>query len=356
MKKRAFLLMLVVIILAVGFSIHKRDMQYYMTRAEKSVEDGYIDLAMSSWKRALNCSIREYGETSVETAEIYRKMGGASTSIDESFQYLEKAKDIFESLGESGELGRTYHFYASKCMNIGEREVGVKYLKQAEELYTKSENIPAIQKVELYRDIGNYTYDQDVSLAYYLKCETIISDLKKEGNLNTPQVVYINIANQYYDMGNYREAISYYQKAIDNHVDAGKYSVRNLANAYDYCGYSYAYLMDFDSAEEYIQKAIDIYEQLKSEENYQLLAKAYGHISEVYYGKKDYNQAIAYGIKACQCYASQKTLVNDDIIKFKKIKDNVQKYYEKAELNGNFEDWFKSNVKIKTRRIEVQLQ
>ena len=356
MKKRAFFLVLVVIILAVAFSIHKRDMQYYMTKAEKSVKDGYIDLAMSSWKRALSYSIKEYGETSVETAEIYRKMGGASTSIDESFQYLGKAKDIFEGLGELCGLGRTYHFYATKCMDMGEREVGLKYLKQAEELYAKSESVPAIQKVELYTDIGNYTYDQDVSLVCYLKCENIISDLKKEGSLSTPQVVYINIANKYYDMGNYEDAISYYQKAIENHVGTEKYSEQNLAIAYDFCGYSYVYLKDFDSAEEYIQKAINIYERIKSEEKYRLLASVYGHMSDIYYLKKDYKQAIEYGIKACQCYASQKTLLNDDILKFKKLKEDLQSTYEKAELSGDFEDWFRDNVKIKTKSVEVQLR
>ena len=101
--------------------------------------------------------IKEYGETSVETAEIYRKMGGASTSIDESFQYLGKAKDIFEGLGELCGLGRTYHFYATKCMDMDEREVGLKYLKQAEELYAKV-------KVFLLFKRQNYTQTQEIIL------------------------------------------------------------------------------------------------------------------------------------------------------------------------------------------------
>ena len=358
-RKKFFIVVFIIIIIIMLFqACRKKDLETYIQRAEKLEDDNLYELAMKQWKRALTISIRDYSEISTQTAYIYRNMGESSSKVTESLEYLNQALTIYEALNDIKGIGETYYSYGVKYKAMGQKDEALTWLKKAEKYYEQTDEMTNIQQYNLYTNIGLLISDYNESLEYYLKCESLLEGLVKNGISKAPQSLYHEIAIVHYKGRNYLAAIEYFEKAIDEYSKNGYEESRENAEMYDYCGYSYVLIGDYENGYDYVEKAIKIYEDMSLKDNYSYMSEAYLHMSHIYYLQKppEYQKALEYGIKACQCYASQKTLLNDDILKFKKLKEDLQSTYEKAELSGDFEDWFRDNVKIKTKSVEVQLR
>lgn len=349
-----FFIMLIIIILFQA--CREKNIDTYIQSAEKLEEDDLFELAMLQWKRALAISIRDYGDISTQTAYIYRNMGESSSTVKQSLEYLNQALTIYEALNNIKGIGETYYSYGIKYKAMGQKDEALIWLKRAEKYYEQTDDVTNIQKYNLYTNIGLLISDYNESLEYYLKCESLLEGLLESGISKAPQSLYHEIAIVHYKGSNFLAAIEYFKKAIDEYNKNGYGESREIAEMYDYCGYSYVLMSDYEEGYDYIEKAIKIYESMPLEVNYSYFSEAYLHMSHIYYMQKEYQKALEYGIKACQCYGNQKKLVNNDILMFKGLKEDLKDTYETAGLEGNFEDWFRQHVKIKTKNVEILLQ
>jgi CHAT domain-containing protein/Flp pilus assembly protein TadD len=124
-------------------------------------------------------------------------------------------------------------------------------------------------------------------------CLNAAATAEKLGNLNYLSIIYTDLGNTYYFLGNYQKAIECHEKALQVDIQIGDKKGEdadygNLGNAYQSQG-------NYPKAIEYQNKQLEIAIQIGDKQGE---ASAYGGLGNAYYSLGDYQRAIEFHTKA----------------------------------------------------------
>ena len=244
---------------------------------------------------------------------------------------------------------------AAEALENGHRDVAMAYLNQLQK-----------EGDSLYKDIAS-KHEQmfDHIEALRLQTQTIMADTNISIEKRTTQIIAIykkadiwSIASNYdekkynqllieyarflYDYAYYREAEEIYLRQI-NHSKI-LYGEENLiiADSYNNIGLVYKSFSRYDKALEYFYKALNIFEQLDS--NNPSLAISYNGIGAVYHKKADYDKALEYYNRA---FNHRKLFLGEKHADTAKALNNIGTvYYRKGEYDKALE-YYKIALAIK---------
>ncbi|RMG83278.1 MAG: tetratricopeptide repeat protein, partial [Bacteroidetes bacterium] len=267
---------------------------------------GNFDRALLNYEYAENLILKSYDENKDLLANCYNNIGICSYfkhNYKKALNYYKKALEI----AEAKETGKPSTRIASMYNNIG---ICYKYLQdynQAINYYNKALAIKRLHRpaghpdlVPNFNNLGTCYLSlnqNEKALGYFLKSEKIL--LESLGNDNPKLApVFTNLGNTYIELGEYlkgreylREAIKLHRKVYKNefHPETGRLYI-NLGNSYfEQRRYDEA-LTEYRAAYEYF---------LPKEHEYPtLLAEAYYKAGQVYARKKEYDTALEFMDKA----------------------------------------------------------
>ena len=173
-------------------------------------------------------------------------------------QQFKRAIYLLKKYGYEKELGRV-------TLNLGLLNYRKGNYGKAYELYTESEDIlgddlNSIDKINLLINLGmiHRVYgDTMKARIHYDKAMRIANDL---GNLGIKAKIYNNMGGLSFGNNEFPEAINQYKKSLEVNegINANPSVVKNLNNI----GLSYQRLKDYEKADEYLQKAKKISDEL----------------------------------------------------------------------------------------------
>ena len=163
--------------------------------------------------------------------------------------------------------------------------------------YARTDSLKAITQNNIgfvYSEQGNYTQ----ALSYYEKALQIQLQIYGEQH---PSVAtsYNNIGCVYSDQGDYNKALSYYEKALQIRLQVYGEQHPDVAVSYNNIGLVYSEQGDYDQALSYYEKALSIWSQINSEQHPDV-AVGYSNIGSLYDNQGDYSRALSYYEKALQ--------------------------------------------------------
>jgi len=132
------------------------------------------------------------------------------------------------------------------------------------------------------RRMGNYSE----AISYYQASLKINEELNDVNNIGYN---YFNIGIIYRDLEEYDKALGYYQKSLDlrkEHKDT-----LGLASCYNGFGILYRRMKNFDKALEYYNKSLELSAIINDDEN---VAQSYSNIAVIHTLNKDYPKALEY--------------------------------------------------------------
>ncbi|CAF3625048.1 unnamed protein product [Rotaria sp. Silwood1] len=186
---------------------------------------------------------------------------------------------------------------------LGDLMIQVGHFNQAEELYNEllKNALNDNDRARIYHQLGWVKDDQGQykeAVSFY---EKYLEIKRKALSEDHPLLAstYNNIGLAYNNMGDYAKALQFYEKAHtieekdlpSNHPD--------LANSYNNIGLAYNNMGDYSKALEFYEKSLKIREKTLPS-NHPSLASSYNNIGAAYYGKNDYLKALEFYEKAHQ--------------------------------------------------------
>ncbi|MFW5793095.1 MAG: tetratricopeptide repeat protein [Bacteroidota bacterium] len=145
---------------------------------------------------------------------------------------------------------------------------------------------------------------------------------------------YNNYGSTYRLLGDYKEALNYYEKALDNAKKVGDDDLL-LGICYLHLGNIYRYLGELDKAMENNLMAADAYERIGEEDR---IAAVYNNIGNVFHVQGNYSQALNYYQDALRLFEKLNDKIragsahyNIGVVHFQSENyDNAMTYFEKA--------------------------
>ncbi len=213
--------------------------------------------------------------------QVYAALGEFDTALDyvlKGLRISETARDERQTMIGYIELQRIYQM-------TGDDDNWLKYTEKA--LVFAGETSNEMRVAELQLSLASWYADRvmldtasalaEASLAYYR--ENDVTEGYGQANLMKGRI--------YFDQGDYRQAIQAYQTALNSFSPS---SVQ-ISRAYQQMGASYMKLKDYDTAGEYLDKALSL--RLESGE-LQLISNSYETLSENSYLAGNYKEAYEY--------------------------------------------------------------
>jgi Flp pilus assembly protein TadD len=197
-----------------------------------------------------------------------------------------------------GDVNRKYPNYGRGYLNLAVAYTNSRMDKEAEPNYLTAIKLMSNKPMLLstaYNNLGNiYKRSGDTALAekYMLK----VLDIRKD--LHQP---YLNLAEIYFQLGDYMKAVNMSKTAI-------RLGPPNLTT-YRVAGLSYYYLKDYDNALKYLEKAADINREIFI---------LYNDIGLVYMDKKDYPKAL-FHFKKAYSLNPEDSLVRKNLMEAEKL-------------------------------------
>ena len=192
---------------------------------------------------------------------------------------------------------------------IGQLLISVGQMGKAEELY-----MTLLDQASGESDRGRYNHqlgyvkdaqgDYKEALSYYEKC----LDIKQKSlPANHPSLAtsYNNIGSVYKSMGEYSKALSHYEKCLDIEKKSLPANHPSLATSYNNIGSVYDSMGEYSKALSHYEKCLDI-EKKSLPANHPSLATSYNNIGGVYDSMGEYSKALSYYKKCLEM--RQKTL------------------------------------------------
>lgn len=210
---------------------------------KKAIE--YANLASLYKERAI---------TENELGVLYMSQNKNTLAIElllSSSEILSKSGDPFRLTQQNVSLGWMY-------FSIGDFEKSVKHYLQALEFNKKNEVVDFSSVI--YNNLGRayqeLKEDLDSARYYYQKALNFALQSRDPSSVISPT---INLGNIYYDQNNYHEALRYYRIALSN--ESIKERFRPYSASLINTGMMHYELGNYDSAEVYLNKGLDIAEK-----------------------------------------------------------------------------------------------
>lgn len=217
--------------------------------------------------------------SSMVLAALYDYMDEVDKSLEQNFRILEQGEKLNNQMIVASTLNNIGHVYLYR----EEKEKAKKYFQKAVEVNEKHDQKNNL--VTALMNLGKVTDNREEALDIHKKAWGILNSLKanhqKMGN------VAFEIAHNYLDnFSNQQEALSWFRTALP-HSTAAKDSVTMTSVIFG-IGLCHEQLGDLDSAQYYLEKTFDSYEQLESNYNRQRITKS---LASIYAKKKNYEKA-----------------------------------------------------------------
>lgn len=340
----------------IGFMIHRANsmgIEEYLELAEVFEEKGSYENVIFNLEQALKESQKTYGDTSAESADIYRKLGAAERDLSKGTEYFDKAVLIYEIEGRMEEVPAVQY------------EKGIMLMKGLPATREKVE--AAFQKVmDLYQDneyensdsycmscyyLAYLQGDTELQLEYLKKGEARLSSLSAEGERKILQTIYSGLSMVYSSGQDFNSSLEYHEKILqmlEGTTDEAEKVL--LADTYRLSGACLIYVKDITKAMERIGKAIAMYEEIGNGSYYAETASSYVYLALVYASQNepDAEKMLECGETAFSYYKSLDTITNVDLGNIEVLKMVMHEAYQKAypeKEEWEFDDWYNSNTK-----------
>lgn len=215
--------------------------------------------------------------------------------------YFNRALQICLKKGESNsDIAKTYIYLGDLNNKWGNYGVALDYYSYAYQVYSADQ-------FHVFTDAPEYL--ERIALAYNsmkkydeaLNQHQITLSMCEEKYPERKDLIancHINIGTTYENMGNYLEAISYYQKALSL-LDSISDTPR-LAHCYNNFGSAYDRQEQYDEAIKYYEKSLSMYTELYGPIMRRQLdiGYLYNNLASTYYNKSEYVEALKYYIEA----------------------------------------------------------
>lgn len=320
----------------------------YIENAEEFYKQEKYNQALVNLEKALQISKNEFGEKSGETAGIYLKLADFSITFTEAISHLKEAEFIYQELSDMKGLAKTYNIYGSTYVKSQDIDLSENAYKEALRYCDLSNKDTREERFYAYFNLaGLDTVSEEDGLLYYQEAEKLLDILPDNKKNYYKMRVYNNLGNSYYNVEQYDLAIRSYEQAIEIWLKYKEGGSFRAAQAYDHCGFLYALTGNSEKAFEYINKSLNLYEELKEVELWSH-AVAFRHMSVTYALNEslDYDKAMDYGLRSCKLYTEQENLNSKELEELKILKEVLENLYNKSPFaeKQDFESWYTERI------------
>ncbi len=272
---------------------------YYFTWGNYYHVKHIFDSSLIMYQKSL-----QYTDTSLTalTARTRASLGRVYTYLnqfDSAFYYYHESVNTFNaqdtSLKNQLLIAKILNYIGSAYLNQGQYDSSVTYYYQALRIY--EDNNKKYSSAKMLMNIGNiYLYHKEYNkaLAEYQNALNILNETNSTVE-RTYAMIYSNMGLCYKALKQFDTAQVYYEKALDIRKKTGP--KKNLAGLYDNIGNLNKGQGKFDKALEYYHKSLEIRKTLNSP---RWLAASYGNIGLMYYEMHDFQKAKNYLTKAVE--------------------------------------------------------
>lgn len=210
------------------------------------------------------------------------------TNLDKAFELSNWALTKLKANNHSEGIAIAHSYIGVFYFLQNELKQAVNHLKKAEKLFIGQNNHERLSRV--YNNLGivsSNLYDYDAALLYYNKSLEI-----KEHHLNNTDLSanLINIGSIYYDKGNFEECVRFNEEALI--ITLREKRIASTATIYSNLGAAHERLGHYKRSINYALKALDLYQ---NEINNPLSqSRAYSNLGAVYMSQNDYDEAEFY--------------------------------------------------------------
>lgn len=264
--------------------------EYYNFYAINKNIEGKLDESAENFLKALEIYVELNDSASM--ANIYENIG---ITYKDNGQYQKAIESQLKSLEIRERNGWTERIPSIYC-NIGviyerleQPEKMKEYMYKARDAAEISDSIEPVQMVTIYNELGNVcdnNVDLDSSLYYYNKGLELSKEIGWKRGVST---ILGNIADIYYDLGDYEKALNMHLESLELEKEAE--NVYGVAKEYQFISRVYRDMGNLDLSEEYGLKAYDL---AKDVDMLNEIANACEILSDVYEKRKEYKKAFRY--------------------------------------------------------------
>ncbi len=210
--------------------------------------------------------------------------------FEEAEQEFKKAIELLEERGAAKQLAEVYIDYAGTCMNLEEMEAALDYLEKATRLLKNFPDDRLMARIicregYMYLHYANYSS----AIEFFLEADKKISASQTPLTLKDQYfftLIHSGLGKVYERNDDYEKSIRSYLKVVDICRSVGMRT--RLSWHYLNVGNGYLAISDYENAENYFRKAIDV----ADDQSQQARASAYANVGLCHLEKKEYEQAL----------------------------------------------------------------
>lgn len=261
--------------------------------------------AIEYYLKALNNQQKRLGEDHEETIKLLKQIGKIYEEIGEignAIKYYEELMDILERVS-GGQNPKVADFY----FYIGLLYKRLSQYSQTHDCFAKSQLIRMSIKSSDNRSKYHNIIYKGATIAVHLKW---IEELKKAQSNGEPSMEiaqhYFEIAEIYYDQGDYGQAISNATESLSIYENYFSGEHPMILKICGFMGSAYKADNNYAKAAEYYQKSLDVFQEylvMPNTSNTRKLrgiAHHYSRIGEMHFLLGDYQTALKYHTEALQ--------------------------------------------------------
>ena len=200
------------------------------------------------------------------------------------------AIELLEERGAAKQLAEAYVDYAGTCMNLEHMDEVLEYLEKATRLLKNFPDERLMARVncrEGYMHLHYSNYSN--AIEFFLEAEKRMTAPQQQLRLKDQYfftLIHSGLGKVYERNDEYEKSIRSYLKVVDICRSVGMRT--RLSWHYLNVGNGYLALSDYENAENYFRKAIDV----ADDQSQQARAGAYANVGLCYLEKKEYDQAL----------------------------------------------------------------
>ncbi|MBN2824724.1 MAG: tetratricopeptide repeat protein, partial [Campylobacterales bacterium] len=240
-------------------------------------------------RKALEKELNELKAKLKDNPTLQNIIDRATKALD-NFEY-QKYHEILDSYSDDKELAQIKYLKAKEYYNRLLYQEAKKQMHKAVVLDESNQHYNH-EYASILDDLGEY----DDALKYYQTSLTLQQKATPNPTNNTAST-YNNIGSVYQAKGEYDKALEYHQKALAIKEKVLGVEHPSTATSYNNIGEVYRAKGEYDKALEYYQKTSNIFEKVLGGEH-PSTATSYNNIAGVYYAKGEYDKALEYYQKA----------------------------------------------------------
>lgn len=357
--KKWILFVFAILFVGIGVLVYKGStMGYedYLDLAATFHEREDYDQEMFNLEKALQESLEINGQLSLETADIYRRMGLCDRDTDKIAEDFDKAILIYEIAGKKDKADLYYEKGKRMIENGGGRAVflGEESLKQAIQLYEQDGYEDSDKLCESCLILANLETDREKQWVRLKQAESYFWDLSKENGWQIGNRIYRLMGINRFQEGMYEEAFGYFDAMLIRAEDSEEKDVRQVMAEAQYL--SGAALVLVDRAKEgkkRIEQAIVFYDVHNGKQPYEDAALAHTFLA-LAYGKLEppgKQEVLEEGELALSYFTEMDRIDSQDLRSMEYIKYVLRIAYERAfpeKMERDFEEWFYGISQLKT--------